>query len=154
MDLAKELNVDISVQPVFEHLWGHPGEMYEKRLGDRYKETNQFKRYLEKGLRLIGGSDSDVTELNPLLGIHTEVNHPKTTSSISVYEAVRMFTYNSQFSVSKEDVKGTLEIDKIADFVVLDQDLFDIESLAIKETNVLKTYKDGKCIYSRGDQFE
>ncbi len=154
LDLAKELNIDICVQPVFEHLWGHPGEMYEKRLGERYKETNKFSHYLEKGLRLIGGSDSDVTELNPLLGIHTAVNHPKKISSISVYEAVRMFTYNSQYSVFKEDVKGTLEANKIADFIVLDQDLFEIDSLSIKETNVLKTFKDGKCIYSRGDQFE
>jgi len=154
MDLAKELNVDISVQPVFEYLWGHPGEMYEKRLGDRYKITNQFNRYLEKGLRLIGGSDSDVTELNPILGIHTAVNHPKKESSISTYEAVRMFTYNSQYSVFKEEVKGTLEVGKIGDFVVLDQDLFHINPSTIKDTIVLKTFKDGKCIYSRGDQFE
>lgn len=154
MDLAKELNIDISVQPVFEHLWGHPGEMYEKRLGERYKETNPFSKYLEKGLRLIGGSDSDVTELNPLLGIHTAVNHPKRGSGISIYEALRMFTYNSQYSVFKENEKGTLEVGKIGDFVVLDRDLFEIDPLTIKDINVLKTYKDGKCIYSRGDQFE
>lgn len=154
MDLAKELNIDISVQPVFEHLWGHPGEMYEKRLGKRYKETNPFSRYLEKGLRLIGGSDSDVTELSPILGIHTAVNHPKKDSSISVYEAVRMFTYNSQYSVFKEDLKGTLEVDKIADFVILDQDLFSIDPTTIKKTNVIKTFKDGNCIYTRGDSFE
>ena len=154
MDLAKELNIDISVQPVFEHLWGHPGEMYEKRLGNRYKETNPFDRYLEKGLRLIGGSDSDVTELSPILGIHTAVNHPKKDSSISVYEALRMFTYNSQYSVSEEHVKGTLERDKKGDFVILDQDLFTIDTSLIKDTLVLKTYKNGRCIYSRGDQFE
>ncbi len=128
--------------------------MYEKRLGNRYKETNPFNRYLEKGLRLIGGSDSDVTELNPILGIHTAVNHPKKESSISVYESVRMFTYNSQYSVSNEDLKGTLEINKVGDFVILDQDIFTIEPKTIKDTNVIKTFKDGKCIYSRGDHFE
>ena len=61
---------------------------------------------------------------------------------------------NEAFKIFKEDVKGTLEVDKIADFIVLDRDLFEIDSLLIKDTNVLKTFKDGKCIYSRGDQFE
>jgi len=154
MDLAKELNIDISVQPVFEYLWGHPGEMYEKRLGRRYEKTNPLKQYLEKGLRLIGGSDSDVTELNPILGIHTAANHPKIKSSISVYEAVRMFTYNSQYSVFNEDLKGTLEVDKVGDFVILDQDLFEIDPITIKDINVIKTFKEGNCIYTRGDAFE
>lgn len=151
IELAKELNITISVQPVFEYLWGNSNGMYEKRLGKRYLKTNRFKEYLDNGLLLIGGSDSDVTEINPILGIHSAVNHPKKEYSIDVYEAIRLFTINCQYSVFKENEKGTLEEDKYADFIILDKNPFLIESSLIKDIKVLNTYKNGKCIFSRGD---
>ncbi|MDM8534759.1 amidohydrolase [Clostridiaceae bacterium HSG29] len=154
IEIAKKLNIDISVQPVYENLWGGMNQMYEKRLGKRYLETNRFRKYIDNGLNLIGGSDSDVTEINPILGIHSAVNHPKENSRISVLEAIRMFTYNCQYSVFKENEKGTLEKDKTADFIILDADPFAINKKNIKDINVLFTYKDGFCIYSRGDDLE
>lgn len=151
IQMAKDLNIDISVQPVFEYLWGNPGEMYEKRLGERSKYTNPFNQYLKQGLRLIGGSDSDVTELNPILGIHSAVNHPKVQEKISVYEAIKMFTYNGQYSVSLEESKGSLVEGKDADFIILDKNPFEISKDSLKDIQVIRTFKAGKCIYSRGD---
>ena len=66
VERAAALGLAISVQPAFDALWGHPGEMYERRLGpDRAAGMNPFGTLLARGLELGAGSDSPVTPLDP-----------------------------------------------------------------------------------------
>lgn len=146
---AKDLNLIISVQPVFEYLWGYKDGMYERKLGDRYLKTNPFKKYLDQGLILIGGSDSDVTGMDPILGIHSAVNHPKPEFSIPIYEAIKMFTKNIAYSTFEEDIKGTIEREKFADLVVLNRDPYVVNNESIKDIEVDLTIKEGKILFSR-----
>lgn len=144
---AKEMNIIFSMQPSYELDCGGKGGKYEKRLGWRYQLTNPYREVLQGGVRLCGGSDSDVTEADPLLGIHMAVNHPVAAHSVSVYDALRMFTIEGAYAIFEEDRKGSLKKGKLADIIVLDCDIFSVEKERIKDIGVTLTMKSGDIIY-------
>lgn len=145
---ARELGLIFSMQPAYEYFYGGPGCMYENRLGKRYRQTNQYRELTDLGIVVCGGSDSDLTPINPLLGIHAAVNHPVPENSVSVEEAVRMFTWNAAYSVGEEEHKGSIEVGKAADLAVLDKDIFRINQKEIITACVLATIKNGSVLYS------
>jgi hypothetical protein len=146
---AKELGLVFSMSPAYESIWGGPGRMYEERLGDNYRVTNPFREILEHGVTICGGSDCDVTPADPLLGIHSAVNHPVEEHRVSVEEAVEMFTVSGAHAIFEEKRKGTLEAGKLADVVVLDQDILKVSKDAIKDIQVSVTIKGGQILYQR-----
>ena len=60
-----------------------------------------------------------------------------------------MYTYNAAYSSYEETIKGTIKEGKLADFVVLDADIFKVDPMKIKDIKVEKTYLGGKLVYSR-----
>jgi hypothetical protein len=149
---AKELGLVISVQPTFEYYWGNEDGMYERRLGkDLASKTNNFRYMIDNGLILCGGSDSDVNEINPILAIHSAVNHPKKEHSIEVFEALGMFTVNSAFACFEDHLKGSLEKGKYCDVTVLDKDILEVDKDRIKDIKVVATLKEGNIIFCSED---
>ena len=146
---AKELGLVFSMSPAYESIWGGPGRMYEERLGKNYRVTNPFREILEQGVTICGGSDCDVTPANPLLGIHSAVNHPVEEHRVSVEEAVEMFTVSGAHAIFEEKRKGTLEAGKLADVVILDRDILKVSKDAIKDIEVVATIKGGQILYQR-----
>ncbi len=147
---AKSLGVILSMQPAFDYYWGGQESMYYDRLGEeRTKRAIPLRRILESGAMMIGGSDSDVTAINPIIGIHGSVNHSNAEESIPVFEAVRMFTYNGAYALKRETELGTLAAGKFADFVILDQDIFSISPEKIDTINVMATYCNGNCVFEK-----
>ncbi len=149
VERARKLHIIFSMQPSYELDCGGPGGLYERRLGSRYQLTNAFREIMEKGVRICGGSDSDVTEANPLLGIGAAVNHPVETHRITVYDALRMFTYEGAYAIFEEERKGSLKPGKLADIILLDQDIFAVEKEKIQDVKVMMTMKSGDIIYER-----
>lgn len=148
--LARELGITVSVQPAYEHRWGGPGGMYESRLGkERMMRTNPFREEWDAGLCLIGGSDSDVTPMNPILGIHAAVNHPNPAHRLTPEEALRMFTRNAAWSIFEEHQKGKIAPGKLADLVVLSDNPVTISPSLIKDIAVIMTIKEGTIVFSR-----
>ena len=148
IERAKGLNIIFSMQPSYETYWGGRGKMYEQRLGENYKRTNPFKKIIDKGVVICGGSDSDVTEPRPLLGIHSAVNHPVAEHRVDIYEALKMFTCNGAYGIFEENNKGTLEVGKLADVVILDQDILSVPSNDIDKIKVNVTIKSGEILYN------
>lgn len=144
---AKELGLIFSMQPAYEYFYGGKGRMYEERLGERYRYTNQFRKIIDDGIIICGGSDSDLTPIDPLLGIHAAVNHPVEENRVDVEEAVKFFTINAAYSVKEESIKGTIEIGKIADLAILDTDIFKINPELIIKSSVIGTIKNGCILY-------
>lgn len=136
------LGLILSVQPAFEHFWGGKEKMYAERLGQRYKFTNPYRKLIDNGIILCGGSDSPITLLDPLLGIKSAVNHPNLEHRISIKEAMQIFTKNGAYAIFKEKEIGMLKPGFSADFLVLSADPF--QTL---DFQILEVYKAGKKIF-------
>jgi predicted amidohydrolase YtcJ len=68
---------------------------------------------------------------------------------VSVPEAVRACTYQGAYASGEEHLKGTLEPGKLADLVVLADDIFSIDPVAIRDTRVEMTILDGRVVFER-----
>lgn len=148
MNRARELGLIFSMQPTYEILWGGAGKMYECRLGNRYKNTNPLREIIDSGVLICGGSDSDVTKPIPMLGIHAAVNHPVESHRVDIYEAIKMFTINGAYALFEENKKGTLEVGKVADIVILDRDILKTPLDSIDKIKVMTTIKSGEVLYN------
>lgn len=145
IELAVEMQLALPMQPSFPALWDKPGEsLYVKTLGEeRAKRMEPFAKIIEKGGIICGGSDSPITACNPLWGIHCAVNDPRPYRAVSVTDAIKMFTINGAWAAHEETMKGSIEIGKLADLVVLDQNPYEAEK-SIKDINVEMTIVEGQ----------
>lgn len=149
MKKAAEYGIILSMQPNYEWYWGYPGGMYQQRLGGNYGKSNQFREIINEGITICGGSDSSVTPPDPLQGIHCAVNHPVASHRITLDEAVRMYTLNGAYGLFRDNEIGSLTPGKIADVVILDQDLTALPSTQINKAKVVITIKRGKILFDR-----
>jgi predicted amidohydrolase YtcJ len=111
---------------------------------------------------LAFGSDSPVEDLNVMKGIHAAVTRRRADGSpgpegwypeqrLSVDETVSAFTAGAAYASGEEAIKGTLSPGKLADAVVLSQNIFAIDPMAILDTKVIATMFDGRFVYGRED---
>lgn len=145
---ARELGIIFSMNPTYETYWGGPEKMYAQRLGENYIRTNMFREIIDRGVCLIGGSDSDITDYNPMVGISAAVNHPVESHRISVYEALEMYTSKAAYGIFEEEKKGTLEAGKLADVIILDHDILSTPFEMLDQVKVAATIKSGDIIYN------
>jgi len=150
-----KLKVVASMQPM--HIIDD-GRWAWKRLDEkRLKGTYAFRTLLDTGAVLAFGSDSPVATMNALYGIYAAVTRRTLDDKnpngwipeqkISVDEAVRAFTWGSAYAEFQDDIKGTLEVGKLADFIVISDDIFTIDPIKIRDSRVLTTVVDGKVVY-------
>ncbi|MBN7773803.1 amidohydrolase [Clostridium aminobutyricum] len=145
---AKKMGIIFSMNPTYETYWGGPDKMYSKRLGDKFIRTNMFREIIDQGVCLVGGSDSDITEYNPMIGIAAAVNHPVKQHRITVYEALELYTSKAAYAIFEEQQKGTLEAGKTADIVVLDRDILSTPHELLDQVKVIATIKSGDILYN------
>ncbi len=145
-------------QPIF--LYGE-GESYRTGLGEeRVKWAYPLRSFLENGIVTPMSSDCPATSgtelISPLLGIYVAVNR-RTDSGrelgpeqrIGVEDALRCYTLNSAYATFEDDVKGSIEPDKLADFAVLSEDPTRIAEEKIKDIYVEMTVVGGRVVYTR-----
>jgi predicted amidohydrolase YtcJ len=151
IERAARLNLIISVQPVFDYYgYTFQDNMYEKRLGkERALRAYPLQSMLKKGILIAGGSDSPITPIDPLLGIHSAVNHSNVKESVSVEDAIKMFTINGAIAVFEENNRGSLERGKKADLVILDKNPLATDKDNIKDISVEMTILEGNIVYQR-----
>ncbi|HUR97606.1 MAG TPA: amidohydrolase family protein, partial [Pyrinomonadaceae bacterium] len=113
--------------------------LFEGSRGSRYGTL------LKQRAPVAFGSDASIVDLNPLFGIHAAVNN--VTEPISVYEAVRAYTVTAAYAQFEEKEKGTIEPGKLADFVILSDDVFAIDRKKIHDVKVVLTVVDGRVVY-------
>jgi len=142
---TKEMNIIASMQPNFVGQWGLAGGMYDHRLGrERTVLMNPFCSLEKQGVRLVFGSDC--MPFNPLYGIHWAVNAPYPVQQISPEEAFKAYTIGGAYASREEDKKGTIEIGKLADLVMLDGNPF-TDPAEIIDMSVQMTIFDGEVVY-------
>jgi predicted amidohydrolase YtcJ len=134
------------------------GRWAENRIGPkRARLTYAFRSLLDAGATMTFGSDWTVAPIDPLLGIHAAVTRATIDGlrpdgwipeqKISVEEALRAYTYANAFAGWQEEDVGTIEAGKLADFVVLAQDLRAIDPEAIPGVAVLRTVVGGETMW-------
>lgn len=130
---------------------------YNRYYGDRVNYMFAMKSYLDKGIITAIGSDAPITYPDPMNSLYGALNRmdQKTKDlcgemqKINVLEAVRMFTYNGAYVSFEENIKGSLEPGKLADVVVLDQDLLTYPTEKVQDVKVRYTLIGGEVVYTK-----
>jgi predicted amidohydrolase YtcJ len=129
--------------------------MAEKRVGKaRLQGAYAWQTFLKQGSPLVFGSDFPVELANPFYGLHAAVtrqdrkNSPKggwfPDEAMTIEQAFRAFTLDAAYSAHQEKILGGLTVGKWADFIIVDQDIFNIASKDIWRTKVLQTWIGGE----------
>jgi predicted amidohydrolase YtcJ len=155
----KSLDVIPSMQPT--HATSDMN-MAEDRIGaERLQGAYAWRSFLNQGSRVVSGSDYPIERADPFAGIHAAVtrqnsaNQPEdgwiSEQSMSLQEVLRSFTIDAAWAAHQEERLGGLTEGKWADFILLDQDIFQIEPERLWETKVLETWLGGKQVYRATD---
>jgi len=152
MGIAKDLGLALPMQPIFSYLWDRPGaDHYVRQFGEaRADGMESFARLVARGLVVSGGSDSPVTDIDPLLGIQSAVNNPRASRRTSLEDALKMFTVNGAWAAHDEGEYGMLRAGLAADLVVLGADPRE-ESAHIERIPLLMTVSRGEVTFDSGD---
>ena len=149
VERCKELGVILSMQPAFDWFWGGPEGDYAYTMGpEGWQNANPVGWAIKAGLLVAGGSDSGVTPLDPLLGIHAALNHRSPKQRVDLAQALAMFTENGAAAARLDD-RGRLEVGLRGDIVVLREDLQDLPPDRVKDTGVIATINRGELVYLR-----
>lgn len=150
-----QLQVIASVQP-FHAI--DDGRWAEGRIGhDRASRTYAFRTFLQHGVRLAFGTDWNVAPLNPMQTIYAAVTratlddkHPQgwfPEQKLTVAEAIEAYTMGSAYAEFQEQAKGSITAGKLADMVLLSDDITAIDPVKIRDVRVVKTIVGGRVVF-------
>ncbi len=149
IERIKELGIIPAVQPNFVGEWAGPGSMYEQRLGEqRNRLNNPYRILLDEGVTVAFGSDG--MPFHPIYGVWSAVNHGIKDARIKLVEAIKCYTLNGAYASFEEDIKGSVEVGKLADIAVIDRDLTKTKPEDIRDVKVYMTLVNGKILYHKG----
>jgi predicted amidohydrolase YtcJ len=156
-DRFSQLDVIASVQPYHAI---DDGRWAEARIGhDRASRTYPFRTFLNHGVHLAFGTDWDVAPLNPLLTVYAAVTRATLDGKnpggwfpeqkLTVAEAVQAYTMGSAYAEFQDREKGSITPGKLADMVLLSDDILAIDPARIRDVKVLKTFVGGKLVWQQ-----
>lgn len=145
----KKLKAIASVQPHFvvSDFW------VTNRVGPtRARWVYPFKTLIQEGALTTGGSDCPVEPIDPLLGVWAAVAREAFPEErITVDDALRLYTVNAAYASFEEDVKGSIDVGKLADLVVLSREPHEISPNEIRDVKVEMTIIGGKVVYAKSE---
>lgn len=154
----KELEVMALVQPIFID---YDMNIVSDRVGEELSKTSYaWKTMKDKGINVSFGTDAPVEPFDTMPNIYSAVTRKNITGDeektyiekekMSMEDAIYAYTYESAYASGEEEIKGTISPGKLADFIVLDKDLFNLENdKEILDTKVLETYVGGQLVFKR-----
>ena len=148
----QEQHIVVDADPAFVY-W--IGSYFERYGPDRARWAYPTKSYFDRGVVAGAGSDTPVTPISPWWGlwaavVRQEVNSGKVLAPeerVTVMQALEMYTRNGAFAGFEENEKGSLEVGKFADFIVIDRDVLAVPADELKQVRVLRTFVDGQSVY-------
>lgn len=153
LERMRALGLQAFIQPIFIDA---DMEIIAERVGEsRARDCYRWKTMREMGIHTSGGSDCPVEPFDVLDNMRAAITRKNRAGThtclpeqaLTVEEAVRLFTCDAAWSGRDEDVRGTLELGKLADLVVLDRDLFRIAPEDFTKVRILETVVNGNTVY-------
>ena len=131
------------------------------RLGKRIEGAYAFKDLLQSSQRIALGTDFPVEKVNPFHTFYSSIERkdldgfPKNgfqmENALTRTETLKGMTIWGAYFNFEENEKGSLEVGKSADFIILDRNIMEIDADKIPNTQVLKTFIDGELVYQNDD---
>jgi len=124
----------------------------EKRIGkERIPCAFAFRSLLAAGAKIAGGSDSPIVDINPLMGIYAATTHQESHigECISRKEALKMYTLDAAYASFREHELGSITKGKLADLVILPENILTCPADALRTMPVLYTIVNGKVCYKK-----
>ena len=154
-----DLGVIASVQPYHAI---DDGRFAEGKIGhDRSSRTYAFRTFLDHKVRLAFGTDWEVAPLDPMQTLYAAVTRATLDGKnpggwfpeqkLTVAEAVEAYTMGSAYAEFQEKEKGSITPGKLADLVLLSDDIFSIAPEKIRDVRVVETILGGRVIFQRGN---
>lgn len=157
LERQTRLQIPVMYQPIF---LDYDNKVIEDRVGKELAKTSYaFNTLYKLGAPVSLGTDSPVEDCNPFPNIYCAVNRKGLDESpeggyypeecMTLEDALDAYTVGSAYNEFKEDVKGKLLPGFVADLIVLDRDIFSIDTMDIKNIKVEKTMVNGKFVFER-----
>lgn len=154
---AKKLPLVLDIQPPFvasDFPW------VIERVGEEHLDScYAWKTLISENIPCAGGSDAPIEKISPLLGIHAAITRTNPNEEepvvygseevLSVYEAVSLYTKGSAMAACHELDRGILKEGYLADFTILDQDIFQCKQEELLNVKVDMTVVGGEIVYSK-----
>lgn len=153
----KENNLLAYIQPIFV---AADSKVVEKSVGkERTKYSYNWKTLQDSGVTLTFSTDSPVESPNPYENIYCAVTRKDLEGKLekgflpeqylTVEDSIKAYTINSAYASYEENIKGSLEVGKLADFAVLSDNVFEINMNKIKDVNCIMTVKGGRIVFDK-----
>ncbi len=154
MDKMAAYDIAITQQPNFTYTLD--GRYSEYLDGDRLQHNNPLRTPMDHGIHVA--ISSDILPIGPMVGIYAAVTRKGMSGNVygadealTVMEALRGYTLYGAYLTFEEDEKGSLEPGKLADMIVLDQDILTIDPDHIMDIRIEQTWLGGKLVYEAGN---
>ncbi len=152
LDRMKKLNIHPSFFSVHAFYWG---DEHIKNFGLERAQVMSNMKYANKiGLSYTDHQDTPVVPPNVIFSVWAAVNRTtrsgvKLGNTVTPFQALQAYTTGAAYQYFEEDIKGTLEVGKYADFVILSDDVLNVEYDNIKDIEVIETIRRGKTLYKK-----
>lgn len=140
--ICAEYGIALAIQSAFIDWPNEPNEYLESILGDRAAKLNPFKTYADYGIVQSLGSDGPCTDPDPIGWIHKACNNG--AQSVTVQQALKMCTYNTCWMSFDEKERGSLEVGKIADMVILSGNPYETDAIQLDTLRVEQLLLQGE----------
>ena len=143
--ICSEYGIIMPVQSAFIDWKQEPDEYLESIMGkERCSRLNPIRTFLDNSITVSFGSDAPCTEPDPIMWIDRAVNNPNSSQAVSVRDALRMCTYNGCYTSFDEMERGSLEVGKKADMVILSENIYSVPSELISQVKTEKLILSGQ----------
>ena len=153
----KEQNILAYIEPVCLNSDLH---IAEDRIGKELLNTSyNYRTFCDEGIITPMSSDCPVDSLNPIDSMYIGVNRKDYSGypeggwmpeqNLSVEQMIRGFTMQSAYASFEENIKGSIEDGKLADFIIMSDDITTVNPNELRNVYVEETYLGGKCIFKK-----